>query len=106
RAARISASLGRDDVVDVIGLDPYDYTYTDSMQATPQSRWQDLWGRPGGIKAVLAFAHLHNKPVEFYEWGTGRAGSVWGGDSAYSVRQIARIAKDPANSVQEFFTET
>jgi hypothetical protein len=60
-----------DDVVDIIGLDVYDFKYDGS----PEERWARFYlDEPFGLKWHREFAETHGKPVSYPEWGVGQFG--------------------------------
>lgn len=60
-----------DDVVDVVGLDIYDFR----SEREAEARWiaEDLEG-PSGLLWHRAFARRHGKAMSYPEWGIGQAG--------------------------------
>lgn len=71
QAMPADAAYPGDDVVDVIGLDIYDY----GTGENPQARWtsNSLEG-PFGLLWQRAFARQHGKAMSYPEWGVGQAG--------------------------------
>ncbi|TZG25850.1 glycoside hydrolase family 26 protein [Sphingomonas montanisoli] len=61
-----------DDVVDVIGTDLYNRSYSAS-DTTPALRWKRQLTEPNGLNWLVKFATAHNKPIALPEWGTGTA---------------------------------
>jgi hypothetical protein len=60
-----------DDVVDVIGLDIYDFKY----EGSPEARWDQFYLKaPFGLEWHRGFAARHNKPMSYPEWGVGQFG--------------------------------
>lgn len=69
-----------DDVVDIIGLDIYDYPGSTSVE----QRWIDYYlDGPFGLNWHKTFAIAHGKPMSYPEWGVGAAG-----DNPYFVQKM------------------
>jgi hypothetical protein len=69
-----------DDVVDVIGLDVYDFNY----EGSPQERWDTHYLKaPFGLQWHRDFAARHGKPMSYPEWGVGNFG-----DNPYFIQQM------------------
>jgi hypothetical protein len=84
-----------DDVVDVIGLDVYNQSWTLGRLA-PSDRWRELLTTPYGINWHRSFAQERGKRVSFPEWGTGdRRDGKGGGDDRYFVEQMATVIRSP-----------
>jgi hypothetical protein len=86
-----AAAWPGDAYVNFVGLDQYDAA--PATIDTAASRWQLFVGQPYGLAWQRAFAHAHNKPVSFPEWGLllggdSAAGQVGGGDSAVFVQEM------------------
>lgn len=64
-----------DDVVDVVGVDVYNWTYEDS------------WNADGDLNDYLAFAKQHGKKMTLPEWGV-HGGSDGKGDNADYIKQM------------------
>jgi hypothetical protein len=78
-----------DDVVDIIGQDLYNQTWTPHID-TPEQRWDELVNMPYGLKWHREFARAHGKPESYPEWGTGtRPDGHGGGDDAYFIERMA-----------------
>ena len=80
-----------DDVVDLLGLDVYDYKWLDTT-STPEARWSDALNQEMGLAAFKAFAASHGKPMSIPEWGLAQKG--WDdnggvGDNPYFVDRMA-----------------
>jgi beta-mannanase len=71
-----------DDVVDIIGMDAYDFDVV-TPGASPQQRWQELQTTNYGLNWLAAFAAKHNKPISIPEWGLPQ------GDNPYYVTQFS-----------------
>lgn len=63
-----------DDVVDIIGLDIYDYDYSPEGSKTGQQRWNDLSAAKFGINYWTAFANRTSGPVGVKVGGRKRLG--------------------------------
>jgi hypothetical protein len=81
-----------DDVVDLVGVDAYDYAESDITNTKSFDRWAAL---PYGIEAWANFAAQHDKRFSLPEWGLTTAQSTWGsptalgsGDSAAYIRNM------------------
>jgi hypothetical protein len=86
-------------VVNIIGVDAYDSGVPDGDTA----RWQYIYNQPDGLKAIIAFAHRHDKPLSFPEWGVGTGSLGFGGDNGNYVRQMARLVADNDVAFQTYF---
>jgi hypothetical protein len=84
-----------DDVVDVIGLDVYNQSWT-VPRPTPEARWRELRGQPFGLDWHRAFAAMRRKPRSFPEWGTGlRPDGSGGGDDPLFIANMAAWLRAP-----------
>jgi hypothetical protein len=69
-----------DDVVDIIGLDIYDF----KLEGSPQERWDTYYLKaPFGLQWQRDFAGLHGKRMSYPEWGVGHAG-----DNPFFIQQM------------------
>jgi hypothetical protein len=68
-----------DDVVDIIGLDVYNQSWT-KPRPSSQERWIELRQQPFGLDWHKSFAAAKGKPRSFPEWGTGRRPDGSGGE--------------------------
>ena len=60
-----------DDVVDIIGLDVYDFKY----EGSPEERWDRFYLKARfGLEWHRDFAARHGKPMSYPEWGVGQFG--------------------------------
>lgn len=60
-----------DDVVDIVGLDVYDFT----QPGSPEERWQTFYLKaPFALEWHRDFAARHRKRMSYPEWGVGQAG--------------------------------
>lgn len=77
-----------DDVVDYIGLDTYNSSYTGAT--TPEARWEERrWTGSRGLEWHKAFAAQHGKPMSFPEWGSGTKADGHGApDDPYYVTKM------------------
>ena len=82
-----------DDVVDIIGDDIYD-----GLSKRGQSRWQTAYDSAGGLRALIAFANAHHKPIALPEWGIGGAG-----DDSTFVQGIGSVVKNHDVAFQTYF---
>jgi hypothetical protein len=69
-----------DDVVDIIGLDVYDFRYDGS----PEERWNAFYLKaPFGLEWQRDFAERHGKSMSYPEWGVGNFG-----DNPFFIQQM------------------
>jgi hypothetical protein len=69
-----------DDVVDIIGLDVYDF----KLEGTVEERWDKFYLKaPFGLEWQRDFAKLHRKKMSYPEWGVGQAG-----DNPYFIQKM------------------
>jgi Glycosyl hydrolase family 26 len=69
-----------DDVVDIIGLDVYDFKYDGS----PEERWNTFYLKaPFGLEWQKTFAERHGKSMSYPEWGVGNFG-----DNPFFIQQM------------------
>ncbi|VIO77131.1 hypothetical protein CI1B_69540 [Bradyrhizobium ivorense] len=74
------AAYPGNDVVDIIGLDIYDF----GSEGTAVERWTSRCLKvPFGLEWQRDFAAAHGKKMSYPEWGVGQAG-----DNAYFVQQM------------------
>lgn len=85
------------DVVNVVGDDVYD------LGRGNGSDWSSIYGQPGGLRDVLAFAKAHGKPISLPEWGEGFASDGQGGDDAKYINHIARVIRTNDVAYQSYF---
>lgn len=69
-----------DDVVDIVGVDAYDWANYRITDSGSFARWRDL---PHGIAAWLSFARAHRKPLAVPEWGVVGGADGQGDNPAY-----------------------
>ncbi|MGH2942764.1 MAG: glycoside hydrolase family 26 protein, partial [Solirubrobacteraceae bacterium] len=85
-----AAAWPGDDVVDYVGLDVYDQSWSPD-RADPAARWNEFVNQKNGMAWHAAFAAAHGKPMTFPEWGlVERHDGMGGGDSPYFVEQMYR----------------
>jgi Glycosyl hydrolase family 26 len=108
-----------DDVVDLVGVDAYDVSFSADTYPYParcdadcrRSRQELVWNREiyggsRGLRFWSAFAARHGKPMSIPEWGLwGRADGHGGGENTYYLDRMADFVADPANNVayQSYF---
>lgn len=95
-----------DDVVDVVGIDYYDYRFTRDVPASGgAARWRAQVSQPGGLAAAIAFARRHGKPISLPEWGLAKPGEMRGGlgDNPDFVRRVARLVRHTPTVYQSYF---
>jgi len=69
-----------DDVVDIIGLDVYDFRY----EGSPDERWENFFLKaPFALEWHRDFAVRHHKPMSYPEWGVGQFG-----DNPFFIRKM------------------
>ena len=85
-----------DDVVDYVGMDVYDQSWS-ADRADPTARWDEFVTQKNGMAWHAAFAAKHGKPMTFPEWGlVDRTDGMGGGDNPFFVAQMYRwIALHP-----------
>jgi hypothetical protein len=84
-----------DDVVDIIGLDVYNQSWT-VPRPSSQKRWQEIREQPFGLDWHRDFAQARGKPRSFPEWGTGRRpDGSGGGDDPLFVTEMAAWLSAP-----------
>jgi hypothetical protein len=94
-----------DDVVDIVGLDAYDYMYKNTT-SPPEDRWNNLLYQPMGLNEFQAFASAHNKPMSIPEWGLWpKETGDGGGDNPYYIDRMAEWIKTNQGKVayQSYF---
>jgi hypothetical protein len=102
RNIALSSFYPGDNVVNVIGIDIYDA----GMPGNPRNqaaRWSSLASEPDGPSQIIAFAHTHEKPLSFPEWGLVSAARGGGGDDVTYLRGIAAAIKDNNVVYQSYF---
>jgi hypothetical protein len=88
-----------DDVVDSIGDDVYD-----AGVPIGHPRWGTIYGSPGGLGALLTFAHVHGKPLSIPEWGVGpTSSSLAGGDDPAYINDLAKVIASNQVAFQSYF---
>jgi beta-mannanase len=93
-----------DDVVNIIGIDAYDFTV--GNPATPDQRWANQYNQPGGLASLIAFAHAHNKPLSIPEWGLVAPSGEGAGDNPRYIDGIADIVAKNHVLYQSYFFST
>lgn len=77
-----------DDVVDYIGLDVYDQSWSPNG-GDPAVRWNEFLDLKNGLRWHANFAAAHGKPMTFPEWGLAdRADGHGGGDNPYFIERM------------------
>ena len=107
-----------DDVVDVIGLDFYDFAnppgiYPAGFKRTPaqqQKCWNAYLTEWDGLTGWQALAAHHKKPLAYPEWGLvlWRSGGSYlgGGDNPILIREMARWMKRNRPWMAAFWEDT
>lgn len=99
-----------DDVVDIVGIDLYDFwdvPIYGPAPADPVERWQRRMREPSGMATMIHFATDHGKPLSIPEWGlsaVGRKGGI--GDNPTFVRGIAGVVSLTDVTYQAYFEST
>jgi len=110
RPIPLDAYYPGDDVVDIIGVDVYDFwdePILGPAPVDPVARWAQRYVEPGGTGSVVAFAKAHDKPLSIPEWGLSAVGHKGGaGDNPMFVDEIAAIVADNDVSYQSYFQAT
>lgn len=106
RAIQFGAYYPGDDVVDVVGIDYYDYRFSPDVPSSPgAARWRVQTAEPGGLDDAIAFARRHGKPISLPEWGLANRGAYRGGmgDNPDFVRRVARLVLTTPTVYQAYF---
>jgi Glycosyl hydrolase family 26 len=99
RAIPLNDYYPGDKVVDIIGDDAYDQ----GVPAGDTDRWQYIYNEPDGLKAIIAFARQHDKPLSLPEWGVGTGSLGYGGDDGSYVRDMASVVDNNDVAFQTYF---
>ena len=84
-----------DDVVDIVGVDVYDFS-----PMTGRAGWLRSKDGPDGVGQVAAFAKAHDKPLSIPEWGlSARSGT----DDPAFVDGIAEVVRTNRVAYQGYF---
>ena len=95
-----------DDVVDIVGIDFYDYRFSQDVPTTPgDARWRSQVAQPGGLGDAIGFAKRHGKPISLPEWGLAKRGPYRGGlgDNPHFVKRIACLVQETPTAYQAYF---
>lgn len=77
-----------DDVVDVVGVDAYDWW----PAVTSDETWQKRLTEDGGLQSWAGFARAHGKKLSFPEWGVvTKEGKDAGGDNPEYIRRMTEF---------------
>ena len=110
RPIPLDAYYPGDDVVDIVGVDVYDFWDELALgpaPTDPATRWAVRYAEPGGTGSVVAFAKAHDKPLSIPEWGLSAVGHKGGaGDNPLFVDEIARIVAHDDVAYQSYFQAT
>lgn len=79
-----------DKAVDIVGLDQHDLAL-DKVGTAQPARWDNQNSTRGGVRALLAFADQHHKPVSVPEWGVNAPTAHGAGDDTYYMQQMAQL---------------
>ena len=78
-----------DDVVDLIGADVYDASYSSFSPTDHLSSWHYMLTRPWGLNWLATYAAQHGKRISIPEWGVQwLCNGHGGGDDPYFVQQM------------------
>jgi hypothetical protein len=91
--------------VDIIGMDVYDWKWSDPG-ASPATRWSWILSQPSGMNWLSNFAAAHHKPVALPEWAlaarrTNAHGG--GGDDPYFIRHLLGWARSHHAVYEAYF---
>ena len=89
------------DVVDIIGIDSYDFTV--GHPTTPDQRWANQYNQPGGMRALIAYARARHKPLSIPEWGLVSTADRGGGDNPSYIDGIADVLRANHARYQSYF---
>jgi hypothetical protein len=99
-----------DDVVDIIGVDVYDFWDTQRLGEPPvdlDERWRERSHEPRGVAELVAFADDHGKPLSIPEWGIANAGNQGGlGDNPSFVRHVVDLVRDRPTIYHAYFAKS
>jgi hypothetical protein len=99
-----------DDVVDIIGVDIYDFWETTRLGPAPddlQTRWDVRFEEPGGVGELLSFAESRRKPLSIPEWGLSTTQFQGGlGDNPSFVEEVVRLIDDHDVSYHAYFAKS
>ena len=94
------------DVVDLIGVDPYDVCFSPGTYPIPadasdadqndrrQRCWNELLTGDHGLEWYAAFARRHDRPLVIPEFGLVPQDRAGGGDNPIFIRGMAEFARD------------
>jgi beta-mannanase len=95
RPLPLAAFYPGDDVVDIVGVDLYDFD-----PQTGTAPWLRFYRAPDGGAQMAAFAKAHRKPLSIPEWGTtAKAGT----DDPAFVNGIAQLTRTGNVAYQAYF---
>ncbi len=110
RPIPLDAYYPGDDVVDIVGVDVYDFwdePLLGPAPADPVTRWGVRYDEPAGTGSVVAFAAAHDKPLSIPEWGLSAVGHKGGaGDNPTFIAGIAGIVSGHDVAYQSYFEAT
>ena len=97
-----------DDVVDIIGIDVYDFWPGPGIAPTnPVLRWIAQYNQPGGLGQLIRFGRMHRKPLSIPEWGLSAVGHKGGaGDNPFFVHAIAWVVRRNITAYHSYFEST
>lgn len=96
-----------DDVVDLIGIDTYDFSVDGTAPADPDQRWLLQYRRPAGMRDLVGYATRHHKSLSIPEWALAAPGHAGGiGDNPEFIDEIARIVRTHDVAYQSYFLWT
>ena len=77
-AMHADAAYPGNDVVDIVGVDAYDWKWGDAA-ITPAARWNWILRQTYGLNWVASFAAAHGKRISVPEWGLAVHSLMQGG---------------------------
>jgi hypothetical protein len=83
-----------DDVVDMVGLDVYNQSWS-VLGGSASQRWNEILYQNYGLNWLRTFARAHQKPIVIPEWGTGKRQDGHGhGDDPLFIHNMARWMRE------------
>ena len=101
RAIPFSHYYPGNDVVDSVGDDVYDSGLPNNVGF--DDRWQYVYGEPGGVRTIAAFARAHHKPLTIPEWGLAPSSNDGGGSDPAFTRGFLRFLRDDHVQSEAYF---
>ena len=96
-----------DDVVDIIGIDVYDFWPWPNPPRNTMARWYGQYLQPAGMRDLVEYATRHHKSLSIPEWALSAPGHAGGiGDNPEFIDEIARIVRTHDVAYQSYFLWT